>query len=33
MEWFDRKHTGSALSVTLPALLDLARNPITLAIG
>ncbi|MCK1745873.1 AEC family transporter [Bradyrhizobium sp. 139] len=33
MEWVSRKQTGSALSVILPVLVDLSRNPIMLAIG
>ncbi|OAF06379.1 permease [Bradyrhizobium centrolobii] len=33
MEWTGRKQTGSALSIILPVLLDLSRNPIMLAIG
>ncbi|MGV7211701.1 AEC family transporter [Bradyrhizobium sp. UFLA05-112] len=33
MELVDRKQKGSALSIILPVILDLARNPIMLAIG
>lgn len=33
MEWTGRKRTSSPLSVILPVLLDLSRNPIMLAIG
>ena|SRR5437899_7267268 len=33
MELMDRKRPGSAASLVLPILLDLARNPIMLAIG
>ena len=33
MELVGRKQKGSALSVILPVILDLARNPIMLAIG
>ncbi|WP_027551808.1 AEC family transporter [Bradyrhizobium sp. Cp5.3] len=33
MELVDRKQKGSALSIILPVLLDLSRNPIMLAIG
>ncbi|WGR72605.1 MULTISPECIES: AEC family transporter [unclassified Bradyrhizobium] len=33
MEWTGRKQKGPALSVILPVLLDLSRNPIMLAIG
>ncbi len=33
MAWIDRKQAGSAASLLLPIILDLARNPIMLAIG
>ncbi|MBR0827089.1 AEC family transporter [Bradyrhizobium manausense] len=33
MEWVDRRQTGSAVSIIGPVILDLARNPIMLAIG
>ncbi|MBR0714413.1 AEC family transporter [Bradyrhizobium liaoningense] len=33
MEWVDRRQTGSAVSIIGPVLLDLARNPIMIAIG
>jgi predicted permease len=33
MAWTDRKRSGSAVSLVLPIVLDLARNPIMIALG
>jgi malonate transporter and related proteins len=33
MAWIDRKQSGSPASLVLPIILDLARNPIMLALG
>lgn len=33
MAWMDRKRSGSAASLILPIVVDLARNPIMIAIG
>lgn len=33
MAWIDRKRSGSAVSLVLPIALDLARNPIMIALG
>src|SRR4029453_18229848 len=33
MAWVDRKQSGSPASLVLPIILDLARNPIMLALG
>jgi malonate transporter len=33
MAWLDRKQSGSPASLILPIILDLARNPIMLALG
>jgi predicted permease len=33
MAWMDRKRSGSAASLILPIVVDLARNPIIIAIG
>jgi predicted permease len=33
MAWMDRKRSGSAVSLVLPIVLDLARNPIMIALG
>ena len=33
MEWVDRKQPGSPVSLLLPIILDLARNPIMIALG
>lgn len=33
MAWIDRKQSGSVASLLLPIILDLARNPIMLALG